>query len=405
MRLAYFDCLAGASGDMILGALVDAGVPIAYLQESAAALQLPGLQLAAVKVHRCGITATQVEVHTIPEHKHRHLHHIKDIIHKANLPEPVCDRALRIFQRLAEAEARVHQTTPEKIHFHEVGAVDAIADVVCSAAGLHYLGVAEILVSAFPLGSGMVKCEHGLIPVPAPATLALIHDFPSRPGPIEFELLTPTGAAILTTLGKPYDQSVFKVLNVGNGAGNKDFANLPNILRLYVGERESFEIADSVSADTVSVLETNIDDMNPEIYPFVLERLLETGALDAFLTPILMKKGRPAFTLTVLCMAEKVEDLLGVLYSETTTLGVRMHTRQRRKLRRWQEKRMTSLGEVTVKVVAWNDKQTTLPEFEECKRLALAQGLPLREVYDILQREFERERSTIILKDSSTMTT
>ncbi|NUO83030.1 nickel pincer cofactor biosynthesis protein LarC [candidate division KSB1 bacterium] len=385
MPLAYFDCLAGASGDMILGALVDAGVPIEYLQECAAALQLPGLQLTAMKVQRCGVSATQVEVHTIPEHKHRHLYHIKDIIHKAHLPESVRDHALRIFQRLAEAEAKVHQTTPEKIHFHEVGAVDAIADVVCSAAGLHYLNVAQILVSTFPLGGGMVKCEHGLIPVPAPATVELIRNFPSRLGPIDFELLTPTGAAILTTLGRPYDQSTFKMLNVGSGAGSVDLANLPNILRVYVGEKES-----AATADVITVLETNIDDMSPEIYPFVVERLLDEGALDAFLTPILMKKGRPAFTLTVLCAAEKVEDLLGVIYSETSTLGVRLHTLPRRKLRRRQEKRMTSLGEVAVKIVEWNDKQTALPEFEECKRLALAQGLPLREVYDILRREFER---------------
>ncbi len=383
--LAYFDCLAGASGDMILGALVDAGVPLEHLQQTAAALQLPGLELSATKTTRCGITATKVEVRTIPEHKPRHLHHIKDLIAKAHLPEPVRDNAIRIFQRLAEAEAKVHQTTPEKIHFHEVGAVDAIADVVCAAAGLHYLGVAEILVSTFPLGGGTVKCEHGLIPVPAPATVELIHNFPSRPGPINFELLTPTGAAILTTLGKPYEQSVFKIQTTGCGAGSKDFANLPNVLRLFLGENESTD-----TADNIVVLETNIDDMNPEIYPFVLERLLELGALDAFLTPIIMKKGRPAFVLTALCPVEKAEDVLGVIYAETTTLGVRVQTMNRRKLRRWQEKRMTSLGEITVKIAEWKSRQRVLPEFEECKRLALAHGLPLQRVYDLLCEEMRR---------------
>lgn len=385
MPFAYFDCLAGAGGDMILGALVDAGVPLEHLQATATALQLPGLQLSAAKVQRCGITATKVEVHTVPEHKHRHLHRIKDLIAKADLPEPVRDNAIRIFQRLAEAEAKVHQTTPEKIHFHEVGAADAIADVVCAVAGLHYLGVEEIFVSPFPLGGGVVKCEHGLIPVPAPATVELIRNFPSRPGPIDFELLTPTGAAILTTLGKPYEHAIFKIQNTGNGAGSKDFPNLPNITRLYLCEKDSGE-----TTDTITVLETNLDDMNPEIYPFVLERLMAHGALDAFLTPIIMKKGRPAFILTALCSADKVEELLSVIYSETTTLGVRMQTMSRRKLRRWQEQRMTSLGAVTVKVAEWNNRQTVAPEFEECQRLALAHDLPLQRVYDLVRAEGRR---------------
>jgi len=384
MPIAYFDCIAGASGDMILGALVDAGVPLDYLQQTAAALQLPGLQLSAAKVKRRGISATSVSVSFPPEHKHRHLHHIAAIITAAELPGEVKQQALQVFQRLAVAEARVHDTTPEKIHFHEVGAVDAIADVVCSVAGLHALHLDAIFVSQLPLGGGTVKCEHGIMPVPAPATVELLRGFPTQPGPIAFELVTPTGAAILTTLGKPYDQTPFQIQRAGYGAGTGDLAELPNVLRLILAEAVS-----PAQTDTVTLIETNIDDMNPEIYPFVIDRLLEAGALDAFLTPILMKKGRPAIQLSVLATAEKVEDILTLIYDETTTLGVRVMPINRRKLRRWQEEKMTSLGPVKIKVAEWQGRKHMVPEYEECRRLALQQGLPLRRVYDIIATEIK----------------
>ncbi|MDZ7266467.1 MAG: nickel pincer cofactor biosynthesis protein LarC [candidate division KSB1 bacterium] len=382
MPVAYFDCIAGASGDMILGALVDAGVPLEYLQRTAAALQLPGLQLTATKVKRHDISATRVKVDFPPEHRHRHLHHIAAIINAAGLAAEVKQQALQVFQRLAVAEARVHNTTPEKIHFHEVGAVDAIADVVCAVAGLHSLHLDAILVSKLPLGGGTVHCEHGIMPVPAPATVELLRGFPAQPGPIDFELVTPTGAAILTTLGKPCDRSPFTIARVGYGAGSGDFQELPNVLRLILGDAVSAH-----QSDTVMLLETNIDDMNPELYPFVIDRLLEAGALDAFLTPIQMKKGRPGILLAVLAAQEKVEELLGIIYGETTTLGVRLMPVSRRKLRRWQEEKMTSLGPVKIKVAEWQGRKHITPEYEECRRLALQQGLPLRRVYEIVAAE------------------
>ncbi len=381
-RLAYFDCLAGASGDMILGALVDAGVPLEYLRQTVAALQIPDMNLSVTKVQRNGISAAKVQVNFPPEKKHRHLHHIKALIEAAALSQEIKQNAIQIFDRLAAAEAKVHDTTPEKIHFHEVGAVDAIADVVCAVAGLHYLKLDRIFVSKISLGGGTVLCEHGVMPVPAPATAELLRGFPSHFGPVDFELLTPTGAAILTTLAQPYDAVDFDIHKIGYGAGERELQNLPNILRLFVGETAIGE-----QTDSVTMIETNIDDMNPEIYPFVIARLLESGALDAFLCPLIMKKGRPGIMLSVLSPAEKIEDLLQIIYTETTTLGVRLLPVGRRKLKRWQEKRLTSLGEILIKVAEWNDKKFFSPEFEECQRLAREQQLPLREVYDRIRSE------------------
>jgi hypothetical protein len=389
-RLAYFDCVAGASGDMILGALVDAGVPIEKLQETAATFGIAGLTLESRQVKRGELFATKVEIHAPHEHVHRHLHHIEAILNQAGLPEMVREKSRQIFQRLAEAEAKVHHTTPEKIHFHEVGAVDAIADVVCSVAGLHFLGVEQVAVSTFPLGGGTVKCEHGVIPVPAPAAIELLRGFPSRPGPVEFELVTPTGAAILTTLAKPGECPNFIPQQIGYGAGNREFEILPNVLRLMIGET-----AVTDTSDSAILLETNIDDLNPEIYPYVIERLLEAGAMDAFLIPLLMKKGRPGILLSVLLPPEKLDGMLAVIYAETTTLGVRLTNVVRNKLRRWQEKRQTSLGEVEIKFAEWKSlggetRRTFSPEFESCKNLARRHHLPLREIYDRVRKEVEK---------------
>jgi uncharacterized protein (TIGR00299 family) protein len=390
-RLAYFDCVAGASGDMILGALVDAGAPIEKLQETANHLGIAGLRLSAHQVKRGEFYATKVEVHAPHEHAHRHLYHIEAILNKASLPDPVREKSAQIFRRLAEAEATVHHTAPEKIHFHEVGAVDAIADVTCSVAGLHFLGVERVAVSVLPLGGGTVKCEHGIIPVPAPATVELLRGFPSRPGPVESELVTPTGAAILTTLAKPNDRPDFIPQQIGYGAGGREHENLPNVLRVFIGETASSE-----TADTAILLETNVDNMNPELYPHVIERLLEAGAKDAFLIPLIMKKGRPGILLSALLPPEKLNDVLAVIYAETTTLGVRLTNVARNKLRRWQERRQTSLGEVEIKLserktATGQLRQAFALEFESCKSLARQHDLPLREVYDRLHRELKMQ--------------
>jgi uncharacterized protein (TIGR00299 family) protein len=386
-RLAYFDCIAGVSGDMILGALVDAGAPIEKLQETANRLGIAGLQLSARQVKRGEFFATKVDVHAPPEHAHRHLHHIEAILNKADLPDRVREKAIQIFRRIAEAEARVHHTTPEKIHFHEVGAVDAIADVTCSVAGLHFLGVEQVAVSVFPLGGGTAKCDHGIIPVPAPATIELLRGFPARPGPVEAELVTPTGAAILTTLAKPGELPHFIPQQIGHGAGTREHENLPNVLRVLIGET-----AVSETSDTAILLETNIDNMSAEFYPYVIERLLEAGAMDAFLIPIIMKKGRPGILLSALLPPEKIGSVLAVIYSETTTLGVRFSHVARNKLRRWLERRQTSLGEVEIKFAEWKTpegqiRQSFALEFETCKSLARKHNLPLREIYDRLRHE------------------
>jgi uncharacterized protein (TIGR00299 family) protein len=387
-RLAYFDCIAGASGDMILGALVAAGVPIQKLQETADAFGIANLQLEARQVKRGELLATKVEVNAPREHAHRHLHQIEAILNQASLPETVREKARQIFWRLAEAEAKVHHTTPEKIHFHEVGAVDAIADVVCSVAGLHFLGIEQVTVSTFPLGGGTVKCEHGVIPVPAPATMELLRGFPSRPGPVEFELVTPTGAAILTTLAKPGARANFIPQQIGYGAGSGEFEALPNVLRLIVGETTVSE-----TSDTAVLLETNIDDLNPEIYPYVIERLLEAGAMDAFLIPILMKKAGGNFALGFVAAGKARWRACSHLRRDTT-LGVRLTSVTRDKLRRWQEKRRTSFGEVEIKFAEWhapggNIRRTFSPEFESCKTLAREHSLPLREVYERVRKELE----------------
>lgn len=385
MKIAYFDCFAGASGDMILGALVDAGAPLEQIQASLDALKLPDIRLTAEKVVRTQFAATKVEVHAPHDPAragHRHLHDIQKILHEAALPDVLRANALKTFQRLAEAEARVHNTTPEKIHFHEVGALDAIADVVGAMAGFHALGLEAIYCSTFALGGGTVKSDHGIIPVPGPATLELLKGFPSRPGPVDAELTTPTGAAILTTVCRNEKAPVFVPRAIGCGAGTKQFEHLPNLLRLTVGET-----AWSADEDSAMLVETNIDNLNPETYPYVIEKLLEAGAMDAFMVPIIMKKGRPGIMLSILAPPEKADAVLTVLYRETPTIGARLSRVARRKLPRRLETVSSSFGPVLVKIIDGPSGERRVPEFEECRRIAESQRVPLREVQEKLLAE------------------
>jgi len=387
MRIAYFDCFAGASGDMILGALVDAGVPLERLQESLDALHLPDLRLSAEKVMRTHFAATKVDVYAPHEHKHRHLHDIELILNNAELPEFVRTNAIKVFQRLAEAEARVHQTTPEKIHFHEVGALDAIADVVGAMAGFHALGLEAVYCSTFALGGGTIQSEHGTIPIPGPATLELLKGFPSRPGPVEAELTTPTGAAILTTICRNEKPPAFVPQVTGCGAGGREFPHLPNMLRLTIGETTF-----TADEDTATLIETNIDNMNPELYPYVIEQVLAAGAMDAFMTPIIMKKGRPGIMLSILAPPEKTAAVFAVLFRETTTIGVRLREVARRKLPRRHETAQSSFGAVQVKIIDSVNGKHIVPEFEECRRIAEARGLPLIDVRERLLAELNRQQ-------------
>jgi hypothetical protein len=388
MKIAYFDCFAGASGDMILGALVDAGAPLDQLQHALDGLNLPNLRLSTEKVMRTHFAATKVEVHAPHEHKHRHLKDIQKILHDAALPEIVRENALKTFQRLAEAEARVHNTTPEKIHFHEVGALDAIADVVGAMAGFHVLNLEAIYCSTFSLGGGVIETEHGTIPVPGPATLELLKGFPSRPGPVDAELTTPTGAAILTTVCRNEKAPVFVPRIIGCGAGGKQFEHLPNMLRLTIGET-----AFATDEDTATLIETNIDNMNPEGYPYVIEQLLAAGAMDAFMAPIIMKKGRPGIMLSILTPPEKAEAVLRVLYLETTTIGARLTSVARRKLPRQLETVQSSYGPILVKIIHGVNGRRCVPEFEECRRIAESRGLPVREVQEKLLAELNEMES------------
>jgi len=383
MRVGYFDCFSGAAGDMILGALIDAGLPLAVLESVVARLHLPGVSLAAEKAQRHGIAVTHVRVNVEPgsQKAHRHLPEIERIIAAADLPGPVTDDALRIFRRLAEAEAAVHGTPIEKVHFHEVGAADAIVDVVGACAGLRELGVERVLCSPIPTGSGQVTCHHGVMPVPAPATARLLEGAPlaacAEPG----ELTTPTGAAILTTLADAYGPPPTMTLRaVGYGAGTRQGQTRPNFLRLLLGDETGRR--DDADRDTVLQLETQVDDATAQSLSFALERLLESGALDAFLTPIVMKKGRPGALLTVLARAADADGLEAILFAETGTLGVRRRECQRTTLRRRHESVCTPFGEVRVKVSERDGAERAWPEYEDCAAAARKAGVSLRSVQE-----------------------
>ena len=384
MKIAYFDCFAGISGDMILGALVDVGLGLEVLREELGKLNLHGFRLEANQVTKGSLTGTKVEV-VIDDHQHthRHLSHILEAIEGSGLEPKVQKDCRAIFTRLAEAEAKVHGTSVEHVHFHEVGALDSIVDIVGSVIGLHQLKVEQIYSSPLHLGSGFVMAEHGKLPVPAPGTAELLKGFPAYASDVEGELTTPTGAAIVTTLAKRFGpMPLMKVQNVGYGAGTKEFANLPNLLRLMVGETD-----EGLEEDSISILESNIDDMNPQFFEVMWERLFQAGALDVYLTPIFMKKSRPATKLSVLCPPEKVDACNRIIFEETTTFGVRISQAMRKKLFREIKEIETRYGRVRIKVGKIGDQVTDLcPEYEDCKALARSLNLSMREIYQEAQR-------------------
>ncbi len=381
--VAYFDCFSGISGDMTLGALVDAGVPLEALQAGLDLLPVKGITLRAQKVVKNAIAATKVDVLVEEQRVQRNLHDLERIVGDSELPDRVKERALAVFRKLAEAEAAVHGTSVEQIHFHEVGALDSIADVVGAAIGLEKLGVEKIWASPVAVGQGFVQSAHGRLPVPAPATVRLLKHFEIRLARVNAELTTPTGAAILAALAEPAPEvPPFRLRSVGFGAGGRNLADRPNVLRLLLGE-----LPVSLQHEEILVLECQVDDLNPEILPYVVERLLEEGALDVTLHPVTMKKGRPGSLIQVLSPPEKVQSLAELLFRETSTIGVRWYRTQRSKLPRRQVEVSTSLGVVKAKELQFGDQVWRTPEFEECRRLALEHGLPLRQVYDRLQRE------------------
>ena len=379
MKLAYFDCISGVSGDMTLGALVSAGWPEAELQRIPGRLKLEGVSIEVSRVTRGPFAATRVEVRAPQRQPHRHLRHIEAMLQGADLSASVRERSLAVFRRLAEAEAEVHGSSPDKVHFHEVGAVDALVDIAGACAGLEALGVGRVLASELPLGGGTVLCEHGRIPVPAPATALLLRGARVRLGPVDAELVTPTGAALLATLVDDWSAPApgMRLERIGTGAGAREFPEHPNVVRLLVGEETSAPAAPR----TVAVLETALDDENPQYLADLVPRLLAAGALDAMLVPALMKKGRPGHWLVVVAEPSISEQLAGLILASTSTLGVRIREERRIELEREIEQVQTAFGEVSVKVATLADgSQRAHAEYESVRAVAEASGMAPREV-------------------------
>jgi uncharacterized protein (TIGR00299 family) protein len=435
MRIAYLECFSGISGDMFLGTLVDAGVSPQLLEETVAALGL-GAKLEISRVVRSGISATKVDVWVegqkdLPReeywakqdahqkhphlnehhdehrhsHDHAHSHHdesepgshshpqshrglteIRKIITTASISERAKNTAIAIFEALGAAEAKIHNVPVETVHFHEVGAVDAMVDIVCAAVGAEALGVDQIVCSPLNVGGGMVKCAHGTFPVPAPATVELLKDAPVYSSGTQAELVTPTGAAIVKTLAQRFGTfPEMKVEKSGYGAGWRDFSGFPNVARLVIGE----SVAAKTNSEVITVLEANLDDLNPQVFGYVMDRLLERGALDVFGVPVQMKKNRPGMLMTVLCKPSDASVLTDILFAETTTLGVRRREEARQTLaRRWEQVR-TPWGEVRIKIASMNGTITNYaPEYEDCRRIAAEQHVPLKTVMQEATRAY-----------------
>jgi uncharacterized protein (TIGR00299 family) protein len=437
MRIAYLDCFSGISGDMFLGALIDAGVSPELLEDTVKALDI-GARVEVSKVVRGGISATKVDVYANGEkdlprevfweqqgndhadehahghghghahsgdshehHRHGHDHEhrrtlseIRHIIEKAAISSNAKSTAIKIFETLSQAEAEIHSTSIDQVHFHEVGAVDAMVDIVCAAAGAESLAVEEWVCSPLNVGGGTVKCAHGTLPVPAPATLKLLRDAPVYSSGPQVELVTPTGAAIVRTLGTRFAPfPAMKIETSGYGAGTRDFPEHPNLLRITIGEAEPTDRVNT-SNDRITVLEANLDDLSPQVLAYAMERLLAEGALDVFSVPVQMKKSRPGALLTVLAKMEDASRLTKTIFAETTTLGVRRREEQRQTLSRRWETVDTTWGPVRVKVANMNGTVSNYaPEYEDCRTLAEAQHVPLRTVMqEAIQKYLRREQ-------------
>jgi uncharacterized protein (TIGR00299 family) protein len=373
MKIAYFDLIAGASGDMILGALLDAG-----------------FELEVTRVIKSGFSATKLNVHVKDEVPERNLRDIDAIITSSNLPADIMEKSVAIFHRLGEVEAGIHGTSLDKVHLHELGGVDTIVDVVGVLLGLKTLGIERVHASPVPLSRGVIRGAHGKIPLPAPATVALLKGIPIVGSEIDKELVTPTGAVLLTSLADTWGQiPSMKLESVGYGAGGRDLP-IPNILRVLIGECETYEMA---SFGSLVMLETNIDDMNPEIYNFLMDILFDAGALDVFITPIQMKKNRPAVLLQVLAKPDDASNLRQILFEETTTLGVRQVAIERYALDREIREIETPYGKVRVKVARFRKGRIKIaPEYEDCRKLADLHNIPIREIYQSAEFSFRSTR-------------
>jgi uncharacterized protein (TIGR00299 family) protein len=388
MKVAYFDTIGGIAGDMTLSAFVSAGLPLDELTTELRRLPLQGFELTGAHVKRNGIDAVHIDVVvTEQQHPHRHLRDILALLEKSTLSPATKERAESIFTVLAQAEAAVHHTTPDKVHFHEVGGVDSIIDIVGTAVCLERFDIQRVYTSPVRLGQGgLVMTEHGKLPTPTPATLEILRDYPTVLTSIPHELTTPTGAAIVKALSSGVlDEEVLVVQAIGYGAGTREIAELPNLLRLVVAEVEADQ-----EQDQAVLIETNIDDMNPQVYPYIIEKVLASGAHDAYLIPVIMKKGRPGMLLSVLADRPRLNTLVDLIYDQTSTIGLRVQYIGRQKLPRRHVEIDTSFGKVKAKVALRNGRETISPEFEECKRIAEEKGLPLLDVMRTLEQEIAR---------------
>jgi len=415
MKILYYDCFSGISGDMNLGALIDLGIDEKYLIDELSKLNLNGYEMKVSKGIRKGIEGTKVDV-VLQEHNHEHIHdenehghfhgHMSDnhshhehrnlkdiekIIDCSELSFKVKELSKRMFMRVAQAEAKVHGKTLYDVHFHEVGAVDSIVDIVGAAICITHLNVDKIMSSSIELGGGFVKCAHGIIPVPAPATVEILKGIPVKLGAVPFETTTPTGAAILAVNVCEFkDNNNFIVNKIGYGIGNRD-TEIPNVLRVMLVEENNLSNiheVENVDSVTQEIVECNIDDMNPELYEYIIDKLFNEGALDVYLTPIIMKKGRPSVKVSVLCSSAKLDKIKELLFKQTTTFGVRSFKVDKTMLQREFIKLNTSYGEITVKEAYYKgEKIKSKLEYEECKKIAQSMGIPISEVYKKLTNE------------------
>jgi uncharacterized protein (TIGR00299 family) protein len=384
MRVAYFDCIAGISGAMTLGALIDAGADLDELRRTLERLPLEPFELGVEEVDTQGLRAVRVDVRVAAASVIRTYASIRGLLEAAELPPEALRLARQIFRRLAEAEARVHRKEMDLVTFHEIGAVDSIVDITGTALALAQLGIERVFSSSIPTGLGMTRTEHGMLPIPAPAVVELLRGAPLYSKGVPFELVTPTGAAILAATAEAYGEiPAMRISSVGYGAGTHRL-DFPNVLRVLVGEWAHRADEPEAGSDTEEVvLATNVDDLNPELYEYVLDRLLSAGAQDAWLVPIVMKKGRPAVTVQVLCAPEQADGMRAILFRETGTLGVRASSVYKRALAREIVQVETRHGAVAVKVGTLDGRAVTVaPEFEDCVRVARETGVAAREVYE-----------------------
>ncbi|WP_339737228.1 nickel pincer cofactor biosynthesis protein LarC [uncultured Sunxiuqinia sp.] len=391
MKILYYDCFAGISGDMNLGALIDLGVDANYLTTELEKLNIEGFHLEIRTDQRRGITGTKAEVviENQENEKHRHLRHVEEIVNNSSLPEQVKINALKIFDLIAVAEAKVHNISKQAVHFHEVGALDSIADIVGAAICLDYLNVDKVMSSPIQLGGGTVSCAHGIMPVPAPATAEIVKNIPVKTGLVNHEATTPTGAAILVaTVDEFTDQINLPITKTAYGIGNRD-SEVPNVLRVHL--LEDAKVVQDVGTEEATLLESNIDDMNPEHYDFILEQLFRAGASDAWLLPIIMKKSRPAIQLSVLCKAELADKLKAIIFVHSTSIGIREYRVRKNVLRREETNLETTYGPVRIKQSFYGGKLVhSKPEFDDCKKLAEANQLSLSEIEEAIRKQLEK---------------